>query len=227
MSQKILPSPHICLNKNNKLSTPGVFTPLDTGCRRQPHALGVLSLAGFTLVELLIAVSIFSVVSIAIYSTFSSGASILRRVKNIDLMQQKILLKAEMFARELREQPDYKKQLFLGTKSKISFGGSSDYFPSRITYYFDVSSSSLMRVADKLDTIITSEGMIDPELRAKPTVFLVKAKEVKFSYLYLDLKTNEYSWIDEWLQDYLPVAVKFTIAGENQEYASTIFLPTA
>lgn len=177
------------------------------------------------MVELLIAVSIFSVVSIAIYSTFSSGSAVLRRVKDIDLRQQKILLKVEMFSRQLREQPACRKQLFLGSEIKISFPANSDYIPCRITYYFDNSSLCLMRVVDKLSEIITPEGKVDVELKSKPQVFLSKVKAVKFSYLYLDLKKNEYSWIDEWGQDYLPVAVKFTISSEDQEYASTIFLP--
>ena len=125
MPQKMLPFPLICLNRNNKLNN-----------------------KAFTLVELLIAVSIFSVVSIAIYSTFSSGSSVLRRIKNIDLAQQKILLKAERFSRQLREQPDCRKKLFLGAKSKISFAGNLNYFPSRITYYFDGPSLCLMRVED-------------------------------------------------------------------------------
>ena len=214
MWQSILSCLRIYPNKNNKLRTP-VF------------AARLSSTGAFSLVELLIAVSIFSVVSIAIYSTFSSGASVLRRVKNIDFTQQQVLLKAERLARQLREQPNYRKQLFLGAKSKISFAASSDYFPCRITYYFDDSSSCLMCVVDKLDTIITSEGKIDTELKAKPTVFLSKVKEIKYSYLYLDLKKNEYSWTDEWSQGYLPAAVKVTITGQNQEYVWTVFLPTA
>jgi len=175
--------------------------------------------------ELLIAVSIFSVVSIAIYSTFSSGAAVLRRVKNIDIAQQKILLKQERFARELRTQPTYNKQLFLGTKTKISFPGSLDYLPSRITYYFDSSSFCLMRVSDALSQIITSFGTLDEELKAKPSVFLSNIEDVQFAYLYCDSKKNEYSWVDEWSQDYLPVAVKFTITKKDQKYVSTILLP--
>ncbi len=174
----------------------------------------------FTLVELLIAVSIFSVVSIAIYSAFNSGVTVMRRIKNIDQKLQKILLKAERINRELREQPACRKQLFLGTKSKISFAANIDYFPSRLTYYFDNPTGSLMRVCDKLDEIITEEGKLDPELKSKPQVFLSGIKEVKFEYLYLDLKKNEYVWIDEWAQNYLPVAVKFTIINENQEHVS-------
>lgn len=84
-----------------------------------------------------------------------------------------------------------------------------------------------MRVSDKLDKIITEEGNLDTELKSKPQTFLSGAKGVKFEYLYLDLKKNEYVWTDEWAQEYLPLGVKFTITSDNQEYASTIFLPTA
>lgn len=202
MPQKMSPFPHTCPDKNNKS-------------------------AAFTLAELLIAVSIFSVVSIAIYSTFSSGASVLGRVKNIDLAQQRILLKSERFSRELRELPACRKQLFLGAKTKISFPGNADYIPCRITYYFDDSSLSLMRAADKLSQIITPQGKVDAEFKSKPAVFLSKVKEVKFSYLTLDPAKNEYKWLDEWPQDYLPVAVKLTVTGQNQEYVSTVFLPKA
>ena len=198
--------PPICLNKNNKLT------------KKAPK--------GFTLVELLIVVSIFSVVSIAIYSTFSSGASILRRIKNIDFKQHKLLLKTERLSRELREQPNYKKLLFEGNKSRVSFAASLNYFPSRVTYYFDPSLSCLMRCEDKLDTIITPEGKIDPELKAKPAVFLPKVKAVDFSYFYFDLGKKDYLWVEVWKADFLPLAVKITVSTESQNYVSTIFLPT-
>lgn len=204
MLQKMLPFPHTYPDKNNKLTPPA-----------------------FTLAELLIALSIFSVVSIAIYSTFSSGTSVLRRLKNVDFTQQRILLKAERFSRELRGFPGCRKQLFEGMKTKISFPGNSDYIPCRITYYFDGPSFCLMRVVDKLSQIITPEGKVDAQFKSKPTVFLSKIKEVKFSYLNLDPIKKEDGWIDEWKQDYLPVAVKLSITSQTQEYAWTVFLPKA
>jgi len=175
-------------------------------------------------VELLIAVSIFSVVSIAIYSVFSGGTAILRRVKNIDLAQQKVLLKTESFARQLRQQPSCRKQLFLGEETKISFPANVGSFPSRVTYYFDEDLSCLMRVIDRLDKIITPQGKLDAELKAKPSVFLRKVKEVRFAYLYLDTNKKEYSWAQEWKENYLPIAVRFMINVEGREYAATIFL---
>lgn len=177
--------------------------------------------------ELLIAVSIFSVVSIAIYSTFSSGLSVLRRVKYIDFKQQKILLKQERFSRELRESCQCRKPLFLGNKMKISFCGIVDYVPSRITYYFDNASGSLMRNSDRLMDIITSEGSVEPELKSKPTVFVSGIKGARFLYLYLDLKKKTYSWSEEWTEISLPIAVKMIISTEAREYATTVFLPGA
>ncbi len=181
----------------------------------------------FSLVELLIAVAIFSVVSIAIYATFSSGTAVLRRVKNIDLTQQRILLKQERLSRELREQPACRKQLFQGDKTKISFCANIDYFPYRLTYYFDSSANAFKRVADKLNEIIKEDGNLDPEFRSPPVIFLPEVKEVRFSYLYLDLAKNDYLWMDKWQQDYLPFAVKFIIFTEKQNYESTVYLPRA
>lgn len=179
-------------------------------------------LRAFTLVELLIAVGIFSVVSIAIYATFSSGSSVLRRLKNTDLTQQRILLKTERLSRELREQPASRKQLFRGDKTKISFCANLDYFPCRLTYYFDSLSGTLKRVVDKLNEIIDSGGNLDPELRSPGIVFLPKVEEVRFSYLYLDLSKNAYLWTDQWEFDYLPLAVKFIISSQKQNYESTV-----
>ncbi|PIQ90051.1 MAG: hypothetical protein COV71_06550 [Candidatus Omnitrophica bacterium CG11_big_fil_rev_8_21_14_0_20_41_12] len=179
----------------------------------------------FSLVELLIAVGIFSVVSIAIYSAFFTGSAVLRRINNFDLGQQKILLKTERLSRELREQCACRKQLFQGDKTRISFCANIDYFPSRLTYYFDSASLTIKRVADRLNDIIDEDGKLDPELHAPAKFYLTKVKEVSFSYLYLDLSKNLYLWKQEWKEDALPLAVKFIITGKNKKYESTVYLP--
>ncbi len=207
----------ICLRKKKK-------NKLSTGAPWLKEVPSSPCPSAFTLIELLIAVSIFSVVSIAIYSTFASGTAVLRKVKNVDFAQQKTLLKIQRLSQELREQPNYRKKLFSGTSSKIVFCGQLNNFPCRLTYYFDKASTSFLRAAEKWDQIITDEGNIDKELKVKPVVFLSKVKDVKFEYLYLDLTKNEYKWAEDWEFDYLPLAVKFTLTDDNKEYVSTVFL---
>jgi prepilin-type N-terminal cleavage/methylation domain-containing protein len=196
--------------------------------RIYPNKKNKLSEAAFTLVELLIAVSIFSVVSIAIYSTFNSGITVFRRVKNIDFTRQRILLKGERLARELRQQQLNRKPLFIGAKARISFASLSDYAPCRVTYYFDNLNNSLMRAVESMPEIITSTGAIDPDIKAKDkSAFLKNVKEVQFAYLFLDLQKNEYVWLEEWPYEYLPIAVNITIVDEEEKYVKTVFLPTA
>jgi prepilin-type N-terminal cleavage/methylation domain-containing protein len=214
----------ICSDKKNKINN-GVFIPLKTGCLRQPLGAGGVSLKGFSLVELLIAVAIFSVVSIAIYATFSSGAAVLRRVRNTDLTEQKILLRIERLSRELREQPACRKPLFQGEKTKISFCANIDNLPYRLTYYFDNKTNVFKRQSDRLSKIIEAESSADPQLRSSEAIFLSNVKEVNFSYLYLNLTKNEYLWTDQWQNDYLPLAVKFIIFSQKKNYASTVYNP--
>ena len=194
---------------------------ISSGIKKRPRA------KAFSLVELLISVSIFAVVSVAIYSTFSSGLTVLRRSKNIDLAQQKFLLKIEKFSRDLRQTPTFNKQLFSGTKDKLSFAGIINEMPSRLTYYYDNSSAAFMYNADELSNIIDEKGAIDPKLKSKSAVFINKVKEAKFSYLLLDLKKNNYEWLEEWKEKYLPLALKLNIVTDKQNYETTIFLPTA
>jgi prepilin-type N-terminal cleavage/methylation domain-containing protein len=182
---------------------------------------------GFTLIELLIAVSIFSVVSIAIYATFSSGATVLKRVKNIDLQQQMILLKTEKLSRQLRQQSACSKLLFQGQSDKISFCENIDDYPYRVTYYFNSQAKALLQVADRLDEIIEETGKLDPELHGRPMIFLSKVTDMQFSYLYLDVVKNEYLWAQEWKKSMPPVAVKFVIFRQQEKYESTVYLPRA
>lgn len=171
--------------------------------------------------------SIFSVVSIAIYATFSSGAAVLKRVKNIDLQQQRILLKTEKLSRQLRQQPACRKLLFAGQADKISFCENIDDYPHRVTYYFNPQAKTLLQAADRLDEIIDETGKLDPELHGRPEIFLSKVTDVQFSYLYLDVVKNEYLWASEWKKIMPPVAVKFIIFMPQGKYESTVYLPRA
>ncbi|MFA5356805.1 MAG: prepilin-type N-terminal cleavage/methylation domain-containing protein [Candidatus Omnitrophota bacterium] len=183
---------------------------------------------GFTLIELLIAISIFAVVSIGIYSVFSGGITVFSKVKNTDLAQQRLLLNVERFARELRQQPPCRRNLFSGSNERLSFSSFLDYSPARTTYYFDRARNAFMRAVERQSDIISPEGSIDPEVKVKDaTPALGNIKDARFYYLFLDLQKNDYVWLEEWPYDHLPVAIKAVIRDESREYTKTVFLPLA
>lgn len=178
------------------------------------------------MVEVLIALSIFAVVSIAIFSTFSSGLGVLRKVKDMDLAQQTFILKIERFSREVRQTTKLRKLLLSGTNERLDFGQVLDDMPCRVTYYLDKSNRCLMRNADKIADIF-KDARIAPELKTKGAVFLTKVSEAKFSYLSYDLKKKDYIWSEKWEEEALPLAVKLNLTTDKQNYAQTVFLPTA
>jgi len=168
------------------------------------------------------------VVSIAIYSTFNAGLGVLRRVRNIDLVQQNFSLKEARFSRELRQVVRLRKLFLTGSKEKVSFGQIVDDRPCRVTYFFDITTGGLMRNVDNLADILTQEGTIDAELKSKPAVFLRKVKALNFSYLYFDSLKKVYAWVEEWeRKDALPLAIKLNLTTDKQNYVQTVFFPTA
>ncbi len=84
--------------------------------------------AGFTFIELIIALTIFSIIALGIYSTFSTGLIAARRGEGVGRLEQEARFSLDKMAKELRNAvtynygPDYPQaKLFSGEKNKISF----------------------------------------------------------------------------------------------------------
>ncbi|MFH1848374.1 MAG: prepilin-type N-terminal cleavage/methylation domain-containing protein, partial [Candidatus Omnitrophota bacterium] len=88
---------------------------------------------GFTLLEVLISVSIFAIISTCLYSTFSSGIGIWRRQQKTVNINESVRYFFDNIARELRHsvkypQPDLEEGLegfpetrFIGQEDRVSF----------------------------------------------------------------------------------------------------------
>ncbi|MFH1355002.1 MAG: prepilin-type N-terminal cleavage/methylation domain-containing protein [Candidatus Omnitrophota bacterium] len=180
-------------------------------------------LTGFTLVELLIAASIYAIVSIAVYSTFSTGMNIWRRAKEVNLEQSRIAIKLERLSRELRQTFNFSEIRFLGTEEEISFAQVQDSGIVRMSYAFDQGDDALLRSIDTLVDIL--QGL--PE-GSEPEEYIEEIEALKFSYFYFDLAENLYLWTEVWDQIGLPLAVKLEITTEDEKtYVRTVFIPTA
>lgn len=107
---------------------------------------------GFTFIELIIALTIFSVIALGIYSTFSTGLITWRRGESSGRLEQQARFILDKMAKELRNAliynygPDYPQaKLFSGEKNKISFlsliynSSAQQSEIKRITYFLGLS----------------------------------------------------------------------------------------
>lgn len=105
---------------------------------------------GFTFIELIIALTIFAIIALGIYSTFSTGLNTWRRGEDANRLEQEARWALDKMAKELQDAIIYNygqsypdTQLFLGEKDKISF--------LTLTYSFSTKLSEIKRITYSLE----------------------------------------------------------------------------
>jgi len=205
--------------------------------------LWVCDKKAFTLIELLIAVSIFAVVAVALYSTFYAGVSIWRRSSEGGDIHQQIKYALDDVTRELRnavyitsdEESIY---VFSARYDEISFVSSEgsytegDAMPLRelvkIKYEFDDKEGQLIRMRAGKPLGFDIE-------KAEKEVVLGGIEGFKLNYCHSSgEKFEPYLWEEEWEdgESRIPRGVRLIMtvrAGESREpieLTKTIFIPT-
>ncbi len=186
---------------------------------------------GVTLIELLIASSIFLVVMITIFSAFHTGVFGYRSIDDTLTINQTARLALERIDLDLRNLFAYAsdKTAFTGTKNAISFLALVDTFTKdRITSDFSFVSYSLqdkkiMRLCRKNRDSFDNAADIQPEEMASD----VEAFEFHYGYQSAPeepVKFDKDLWDDP---AKLPVAVKIKLSLKNtlsQDFERTIYL---
>ncbi|MBM3251331.1 MAG: prepilin-type N-terminal cleavage/methylation domain-containing protein, partial [Candidatus Omnitrophica bacterium] len=161
------------------------------------------SLKGFTLIEILIVLTIFSVVALSLYSTFFSGTSVWRRSEDLNRIYQEARWSLDTIANELRNAvildysniyPDF--VVFEGGSDKISFLGITDDGIKKISYFLENENSGHVL---KRREIAFIDSLLGLESEKSTEVFSDLACEggLKFSYAYGSNDSGEdISWQD-------------------------------
>ena len=184
-----------------------------------------------TLIELLIASSIFVIVMVSIYSTFHTGLFGYRDIEeNIDTYQAaRIIL--ERLSRDLRNSFVYSpdETMFLGKANEISFLTLADNFKeneflrnySFVSYILE--QDKILKLSRKGQTAFDSREEIEPQELA------ANIENLNFSYGFIESDSQDLKWKDSWEEkNSLPLAVraKLIIAGKTkQEFVRTIYFP--
>ncbi len=180
---------------------------------------------GFTLIETLLAITLFAVVMAASYRVFAMGIQIWQRTQGSYTAERKAVLALEKMIQKVRavtriEKIDKfsgKDSLYEGDQDGFTLPATVEnsnavYKPilqfGRIGFYWDRNRDQLCE---------TQESATDLYLRRKPPcrVLAEYVKKVDFRYWLYRSLGESYSWYDDWdSSDGLPQAIQVTLEIE-------------
>ena len=204
---------------------------------------------GFTFIELIIAVTIFAIIAVSIYSTFSAGIRIWLKTSPMIEENQRFRVFFNTISTDLKNAiPYYDNSVALAKpgfgeeyEGQINFSGASDRItfmavisiadpekglreePALVTYLYDKADKTVKRlVATK------TEGLNGDNVKGADMLSGVEEKDFGFQYCYKSMTSNsdyEYEWRDAWedknVQN-IPRAVRIRVG----ELRKTVFIPT-
>ena len=188
---------------------------------------------GFTFVELLLVVSIMSVLSITIYHTLANGINIWQKVRNLD-EQQDVLISFDKMTYDLRNTLILKGIDFEGTQSNLKF-------PTQIHLQADPHSS--FKSGESIDQIGEVEYYFDPRKKAfcrrqadygqainkrfdSGRVLVMPVENVSFSYYVQDEgKLVNKKKVADAVPVSVRVSVELKVSGEIEHFERLILIP--
>ena len=211
------------------------FTPFEI--RILPRANNK-ALRGFTFIELLVSITIFTLVAIAVYSVFANGVGAWKRGNENKNYERRIRLTSEKIAKDLRNSFKLSNVAFEGTDEFVMFpalilcaadsAGDTDeshYEVGRVAYFYDPEKDALCK-EEKTYALVSGE---EPQTGK---VVIENVRRFELSYCYLDNATGTYKWKDDWEkeeQDTIPQAIKIKMAFKRKtnqdDFEKTIFIP--
>jgi len=185
---------------------------------------------GFTLVELLIASSIFVVVMFTIYSAFNSGIFGYRNMEEVMDTYQAARQILERLNLDLRSSFIYSPEdvKFSGTNKQFSLLALVDvYEVNKVTQKY--ASISYALEGNKLERLCrTDQEALNKNSEIIPEEMADNA-EISFSYLYLDHTDNSLKEKEVWEEKLiLPLAVKIDLTIKSKieaHFERTVYLP--
>src|SRR5512137_1082701 len=115
--------------------------------------------SGFTFLETLIVVGLFSLISVSLFQTFSMGLKVWKLASSPNLSERRAVLGMERLAQDARRIRPYAAVNFSGTPESCRFAVVMNDQIQNISYEFDAGASVVRRRAVSLqDALAGSEG---------------------------------------------------------------------
>lgn len=184
----------------------------------------------FTFIEVLVVLTIFSVIILAVYGVSRGALELYRRSRDFDLKERKIVLSLERLASDLRraipldrlDSDLLDEWHFEGKSKELSFVAFDKNGLCRFSYLFvgDEDTSLKLRLMQRY---VTEE---DIQLERDLADGIKRGSLNKlFQYLRYDSLGDSYEWVDAWDEEEgLPKAVKVEVSYEEQIFTKKIFI---
>ena len=188
---------------------------------------------GFTLIELLVSLSIFSIISLAVYSSFAGGVGAWRRAQEFSSIYQTARLLLDDMARELKNAVMISGTDFVGAPQRLSFltlrqspyttGRPANHQIARVTYEVrrDQASSGYSLFRLEASDIKNSQ-----EDRGEPELMVGSLSRLNFEYTYKNGTGEILPWKEVWqVSDAIPLGVKITLMVGETRFTKMVFIP--
>lgn len=203
----------------------------------------------FTLVELLISVSIFAIIGVVLYSSYRGGVLTWRRINSETTFQQKMRYALDRMSEDIRNTVFMSNLPFEGLADKMEFVClgrsmvSEGLGIARVSYYLsfdeeDMAGGAIIRKEETIKNALSSGvagedlttkgvGKTEPE---KKQSLLGGVSGLKFSYLAVYEESGEdgekeNEWLDFWEEKgALPMGIKIEFTMTDPEDNRTISL---
>ncbi len=207
------------------------FTPLENHIRQKRTFL-----AGLTLIELLVAILIFSIIVVSLYSAFSVGLAAYNKGEKVASFYQRIRLSLNSIALDFRNSYRFsdKDAKFVVENGKVSLFTLKPIYLKGKVESLQICKVEYWQDEEKLFRKICCGPLaFSDEPAAKPEVLLDNIASFRVEFPYESEENNSFIWKDYWKEvDKLPLAVKISLQISEPEskvrslvLTKAIFLP--
>ena len=185
-------------------------------------------LRGFTLMELMMAIILFSILAVAIYSSLAVGIKAQRRGSFIGEEYGDMSLTMDKLSKDLRTAVKINDEKLKSEDSRMYFysiqqlsGRPPQIYKITYSWQRDEDKYTLKRLQQSYIESISGGGKAGDEL-------LNNIEEIDFDFGYLkkDISGEEVMvWKEEWIAEDMPELVRVDIEMNEQEFSRIIFCP--
>ena len=178
---------------------------------------------GFTLVELLVVITLLTIIAASFLSTFMAGVRLWARARQADYVVVETLMVLEGVARDVQQGIALSTMGFEGTAQRVMFPAVVGERVVRLEYAFEDARHTVWRRQVTLQEL--EEHPLQPQTLERP---VLGADQVTMSFAAYVKGADHYEWKEAWdPEEGVPHAVRWEVRRQGETIIRTVLVPIA